>query len=223
MAEHTKIVEFYGLPGCGKTTLCKLLKEQYEKKGYKIGLINDATKSCTIPHLLKVVSINNIWGFINWCHSIMKVSHTSFNIAGSPYKRMLIYKCIRSFSQYDYIFIEHGIVQSIVSSLYGVDNYKIFMNRSICKSLLNFESADIFIYCQVTIEESFKRIKKRNRKSSGRFDQLPEDELADILTEQADQFNLLANKLKVIGHRNEYVSNNNSLEECLKDVSRLIG
>ena len=222
MAEYTKIVEFYGLPGCGKTTICSLLRKHFENKGYRVGLLNEVTKICSVYHLVSVISYKDIALLFKWCYSIMNDSHTSFKIARAPYKRQLIYRCIKMYSDYDYVFIEHGVVQSIVSALYGTKDYTSFLNKMICNKLLQSSSVDMFIYCHVAVEEAFKRIRIRNRKSSGRFDQKPDNMLSYVLEQQSGQFDKLTGIIKDVGLDVECFNGDSRIDICVENTLNIL-
>ena len=187
MAKYTKIIEFYGLPGCGKTTLCNILKESYIKKGYKVGVLTDATKQCSFFRIILVLRLSYLTKFFSVFLNYIK-NHIPFNYASAPYKRLMIYQCVKSFSDYDYVFIEHGVVQSMVSALYGFKSPIEILNNPIYKKYLSIIPVDKYVYCKITPEKAFERIRIRNRKSSGRFDQMEDDSLKELLLTQSFQF-----------------------------------
>lgn len=223
MAKHTKIIELYGLPGCGKTTLCIKLKKVYELNGYKVGLINEASKTCTFTHVLSVLLLKDIIALFRWFYNILRGGNMINKISLSPYKRLLIYRCIKGYSDCDYVFIEHGIIQCIVSSIYGIKDDDSLLNKSICKLFLHKDFVDMFLYCHVTPEEAFKRIRIRNRKNSGRFDQMQDNMLNDILIKQSHQFELLTSKLEGFGYEIKTIDGNVSPDNCVKKATIIIG
>ena len=222
MAKYTKVIEFYGLPGCGKTTLCERLKEQCERDGYTAGVLTDVTKIGTLPCLLRAFSLKDLCWLTKWCISIKMDNHSSFKIAIAPYKRLLIYRCAKLFSNYDYVFIEHGVVQSMVSALYGTIDYHFVLEKSFSIRLLENTQADLFVNCHVEVQEAFKRIRIRNRTTSGRFDQMPDSKLMTILDEQMGEFGFLSKQLDEIGHHVEWIDNGLSLESSLENCRKLI-
>ena len=198
MAKHTQIIEFYGLPGCGKTTLCNSLKELYLKKGYKVGILTDATKQCSF---LRVILVFKLYYLIKFSCILMNYVKNGIplNYAFSPFKRLLIYRCVKSFSDYDYFFIEHGVIQSMVSALYGYNSPIAIHNNPTYGKYLSVIPVDNYIYCKISQEKALERIRIRNRKSSGRFDQMPNDSLKELLLTQScqfDEFNMMLNELE---------------------------
>lgn len=224
MAEHTKIIEFFGLPGCGKTTLCTNLKNNAEEKGYMAGLINGISKVCTIRHILSVLSLGDIPLLVKWCIIVLRNNHRINSLLIiSPYKRLLIYRCIMAYSDFDYVFIEHGVVQSIVSALYGSQKPYSILESRICETLLANTKVAMFMYCEVSSETSLKRIKERNRRGYGRFDQMEEESLLTILNAQHHYFNKLLLKLEKLQLRSESINNSCGIEEVVNRARKSIG
>lgn len=220
MAKHTQIIEFYGLPGCGKTTLCNILKESYINKGYKVGVLTDATKQCSFLRIILVLKLSYLTKFFSIFRNYLK-NHIPINYALSPYKRLMIYQCVKSFSDYDFVFIEHGVVQSMVSALYGFKSPVAISNNPTYKKYLSIIPVDKYIYCKITLEKAFERIRIRNRKSSGRFDQMEDDSLKELLLTQSsqfDEFNMILNELRKDVH---CIDSANQLDISLNQIKKI--
>lgn len=221
MAKHTQIIEFYGLPGCGKTTLCNILKESYIKKGYKVGVLTDATKQCSFLRIILIFRIRYLTKFFSIFWNYEK-NHIPFNYALSPYKRLMIYQCVRYFSDYDYVFIEHGVVQSLVSALYGFKSPIAILNNPIYKKYLSIIPVDKYVYCKITPEKAFERIRIRNRKSSGRFDQMEDDSLKELLLTQSCQFDDFSFLLNGLINNVHCIDSDCQLEVSLNQIEEII-
>lgn len=221
MAKYTKIIEFYGLPGCGKTTLCNILKESYIKKGYKVGVLTDATKQCSFLRIILVLRLSYLTKFFGIFLNYVK-NNIPFNYALSPYKRLLIYQCVKSFSDYDYVFIEHGVIQSMVSALYGYNSPIIILNNPTYGKYLSLIPVDKYIYCKISSEKAYERIRIRDRKSSGRFDQMPDDSLKELLITQSSQFDEFNLILKEFGKDVQSIDSGNRLDVSLNHINTIV-
>lgn len=171
MATHTKIIEFYGIPACGKSTLAKYIKDNLSST-YKVGLKYDMTREAREMHGLKFllsVRLYDIFNAIRLHFSIpndIKRSDLSlFNLI----KFNIYYRFVSLFSSKDFYFIDHGIVQNCIS----YQNSKALFDLDIfVKSIshcLNCGINIIFVHCKIDPEDALIRMKTRGR-NSGHID-----------------------------------------------------
>lgn len=165
--------ELYGLPGCGKTTVSRLLVKQLREEGYKVADFTDIFLKYSRGYLRKWEFIKllflikeyplfyHLWRLFKECNCKNKRRLSNLMI--------LIHRIIRvkKNSDYDIIFLEEGVIQFISSLVYLE---KIRDNDRICKivSRLNKIVKIQPIYCCLDIELSLERIMGRER-SGDRF------------------------------------------------------
>lgn len=191
MAKHTKIIEFFGLPACGKSTLqqelCndrpRLFEKPFKPKGLKERILFTL---CFSPRLLflalKVASFSNY-----------------------PLKTTL--RCVRSLiyikysakrSNRAYIAVDHGIIQTTVSFENGsnlhLDEKKLNVMNKLIKETQRMMDIS-FVYCNVDISIALDRIKKRNR-NEGRIDMLKEEQRESAYRSEKERFDFFYNHLK---------------------------
>lgn len=218
MGAHTKIIEFYGLPGCGKTTICNKLREIYETKGYRVAVLPDAANHFSWLSLLKILSFKDcvlLFRFV----SLLYKYHVCRNLVLSPIRRLLIYRCAKMKKEYDFIFIDHGAVQSIVRALYDTPCPIDIINSSVIKDLLMINPVDKYVCCQLTPKVAFSRMRSRNRTNSGTFDQFPDDQLKKVLEGHNTIFENTDRLLRNLHLNMKVIDCVKTLEECIQEAS----
>lgn len=200
MEQHTKIIEFFGLPGCGKSTLENFLIEEESADTWLFCKMSDlTTKYRKTSFLFKIKNFPYKTFFILFL-LLCKLPLVSFNnlrIYGGFFRIVLAYSYAKNTYSTSYVVIDHGIIQSIVSVLYGHSQY----NLKNCKKSLSW-LADCFCdvsyyFCSIDPSECLKRLRQRNRKNSGRLDSICDDvSLLHNLSIQKKQFEILASYLQ---------------------------
>lgn len=170
MAAYTKIIDLFGIPACGKSTLSNCLA----------GRSNEALRISTLQgcilndkkivwRLLRSLSLNILWAGIRFRFSApfdkkrRDVSLMSF------LKHGLYYNYVRRFSDYDVVIVDHGDIQSIVTLERGEDLHDKPKFVKACSRYLNSSLANIYVYCRISAEESLYRMNSRQR-DNGRID-----------------------------------------------------
>lgn len=174
MAAIVKVIEFYGLPGCGKTTLRSNLLFSHSKQ---VGSIEDV-----------MILYNNEPFFYRLFHLpikqwfllsifLMTMPHKrknskSFYVA--LYYKVLAYTYCATKSPLDFVVVDHGIVQQLGSILHNMD-YRL-SDKSMKRFIMFLNSIEktIFTYCQISSELSLNRIRFRKR-DGGRVDAVMND------------------------------------------------
>lgn len=217
----TKIIEFYGLPGSGKTTLCVRLKDVFEKMGYRVGLLSDTVISIGFSKLLSLISFHDLLLFIRL---VIKLSWAKVpnNLVLSPIRRILRYKQIKRTDDYDFLFIEHGVVQSMVRALLEVQSPLVCLHASTEKSILKLVPAEGFVYCKLTSDEAFLRVRSRNRKNSGTFDQYPDESLRMVLEKHSPIFEEIRSIVSDCFKYSTEVDCSCSIDCCVHDLTYFI-
>ena len=170
MAAYTKIIDLFGIPACGKTTLSNCLAER-SNEALRIStlqgcILNDKK---IVWRLLRSLSLNILWAGIRFRFSApfdkkrRDVSLMSF------LKHGLYYNYVRRFSDYDIVIVDHGDIQSIITLERGENLHNKPEFVKACSRYLNSSLADIYIYCSISAEEALSRMHNRQR-DNGRID-----------------------------------------------------
>lgn len=184
MPDRTTIIEFEGLAGCGKSTLCEELKVRLSKQGYNVIYIDEKPfrsifhdfKRIHLHRYLQTFSINILYNTLK----LMLKTHQY-----SKYKHF--YKLYELCATYNYlnkyktshkqvIVCDEGIIQSLVS-IWGYDAPKTFteIENSAILTFLSFAPSTNSFVCDISIEDDILRIRKRGRKH-GRLNIIKNDE-----------------------------------------------
>lgn len=193
MEPHSKIVEFYGLPGCGKTTLTNyLIESEYNIDSQKFGRINILFDNFKNLSFLKKVSV---LPFKAWYYSfrfiltVPRIPVRKWKLYRSFFYIPLVYSMKSINLVPSYILVDHGIFQSAQSLIYGRADTLSDRSWRLLLKIATLIKIDFAIYCDIPTSVSLERIRKRNRKGNGRLDMLEDDSyLIQILEKQAHLF-----------------------------------
>ena len=201
MAAHTIIVDLFGIPACGKTSLAEYISEHYGRE----------IKIATIHQLVKEAKRNKFALFTsNPIKHIFAAMILRLNVPFEKKRKDVFfwgwpshdkyYSYAKKYSDYNLILVDHGDIQSIVTLERGDDLHKNENFVKLCSNYLSTSSADVYVYCKVDIMEAFKRMNIRNR-GKGRIDML-KDPASQIkaLEEEKNRFDFLAELLRKDGH-----------------------
>lgn len=186
MEGDVRIVEFFGLPGSGKTTLCN---ELMGFSNIKFGKIEDIIDLYHHESLLWKLSHFPIKSSLKLLLFLLLMPNKNNNTRDYYYSLFILtmtYYYSKHQRQFDFIAVDHGLMQQLSSIFLNMDFH--ISERSLKRYVSFFESCkvDIPIYCQITKEEAFERIKHRNRRDSGRIDAMMDDakETLEILQKE---------------------------------------
>ena len=116
-SNHTEpiIIEFNGLPGCGKSTICRQLKKNLEDSGHNVFLTYE--RKFTLHNLYWILLNPKYWGIILKTlryANLFKKQRSLFRILHlASFVRM--YSHFISDNQKGILIIDQGILQSIIS------------------------------------------------------------------------------------------------------------
>lgn len=223
------LIDFFGFPGCGKSTIAKKIYEDFRKKNIDIMLFNnneyvdEKVHSNIILKYIRILLPKNLLFMWNIIIKGPKLNKERIILKQSLKER--IWKKLRLVILYDsfvnkkmdkIILVDQGIIQDFV-------DYILYRNASdeyIMKYLNYFESENnkiIFVDCNIEKDTAIERIKKRNRNMFS-FDKLSEEKLNEILDLQKNKLDkvisLINNKIISI-----YMSKD-LLEENAKNIER---
>lgn len=177
MATNTIVVELFGFPGCGKTTLCSNIKEA---KCIKVAdfedVLNDWSKA-TITHKLRSLPFLVICRCILFFLSTKILPSKNRRIYYDIIRRAILAKFAKQLSKYDFVFFDHGFLQGMHSFFYGHE--KDLNKQSQCRIRRITESLSryvgLHIYCQLPIDVTIQRLQSRNSSAHSRMDYLRHD------------------------------------------------
>lgn len=222
-----KIIEFNGLPGCGKTTISKALFSSMLRQGIFPVYYNDIHLKFPSKIRERVTHIFKHWNFreIQCLHRISRCfKKIPFR---EKWMRVLYAEQIasnyRAFQSEEKICIaDQGLVQAVISIGYTHD----FKSAASKNDFVKFSSEFlgpyfdqvIIVNTQVAPRESLKRLRSRE-KNYGRFDSIASDSvLLSSLQKQEELFQFLRDGCLV----NKNVIYLNSSDSPVENVVRIV-
>lgn len=182
------IIEFNGLPGCGKSTVCRALENLLNEK--KITTSQRYYRKAHHQHFSSLLFDYHSWiiTFIAILYSLtikpLRVRKLYPFVLASFYR---MYRNFRSDNKNTVLLVDQGVIQAFVS-LSFLDDLKI--NR-LCKWLVMFYCSQkvkfVRIDCNSNIESAAHRIKSRLQHGI-RFEKMTDDELSKNMLQQCGSF-----------------------------------
>lgn len=163
------IIDFFGLPGSGKSTISHLLAERLRYEGYKVQeptYYLDHELNPWIRKIYKLLiffkySITNPLVTIQCINIIRNHSHYGLSMLSQIVNIIIKLYYINNDSQWNYIIFDEGLTQSAISlgvndikNTYNDDVYKLY---NICKNKTNVYR----IYVKSTIDQALKNLNLR--------------------------------------------------------------
>jgi hypothetical protein len=196
MATHTKILDLFGIPACGKSTLAKNVCYNCDS-GLKV---------ITLSHLIGVAKKNN--------SRLLKAMPLKYFLAGlrlrllAPFNKTHLripfinwpsharyYWYAKRYTDYDIVIADHGDIQDFVSLEGGVDLHKQKKFSEECSKYIKSSLADIYVYCKIDPKEALTRIRQRGREA-GRIDMIEDyDKQLQALKDEKKRFDFFAQML----------------------------
>lgn len=222
MGAHTKIIDLFGTPACGKSTLAIYIKENSEiKVGIKKDIVKESKQIFCYKYLLSF-RLKEILSCAKYHFAIPKHKRRK----GSPLYNFILnynyYNFISNYSNYDAVVIDNSLVQSIIShqnaaDLLGNPNFK-----ERVKEILSSPENTIYVWCDIMPEVSLERMEYRGR-YKGRIDlQTDRDNKLKALNEEREQCRQYYNLLKQIGAKVVVLDCNKSTNEIAEEFFRKI-
>lgn len=196
--ENTKIIEFNGLPGCGKTTLCDEFIQQSPEK--KISYINSlGVEIKRIPFFTRVTNFPYKACLLVLCmfFTTPLLPLKEISIYKNTLKFVIYYRFAHNLNQYDFLLEDHGLIQCIVSFFYRREKYfKPFHSRLVLRLYLQIKPT-VIVFCNVSARTAVKRMEKRNR-HGGRIDRIKDSsEKLSTLEKQKIFFDIILKELEI--------------------------
>lgn len=173
-SSHKTIIEFNGLPGCGKSTVGKEL--------YNMLPPGKATYPYVLPIGKFWLIIKSIFDgsiiFIFYCLLILRKFKSSsrkeklYLLIGAYYHFQL-YKHFLDYSDKEYMIVDQGLVQDVISFAYcdSIKSKK-YVSKMMNFCFRKFEKSLCIINCDIDIETSLNRISYRGKTDGSRLDKL---------------------------------------------------
>lgn len=226
MATHTKIIDLFGIPACGKTSLAT-----YMNKKQINGLLYASAREA--HHEMKQASIFKIAKCFSFRSIISAIRFITYFTYSKKRRDLPVIKWLRDsvfrsfyhkYSKYDVVLIDHGAVQTFVSWERGEDYHDdIEFQRRVLDYLNNIESS-IFVFCDVSTQTSIERIRKRGR-DHGRLDMLlrtNEESIHKELDAERNRFQRLSELIKGNGNKLIVLNSNGTIDDIAVELSNII-
>ena len=218
--ENTKIIEFNGLPGCGKTTLCnEFIRQSPGKRISFIYFVSDEIKR--IPFFARVTNFPYKACFWVLCmfFTTPLLPLKEIRIYKNTLKFVINYRFAHLLNQYDFLLEDHGLIQCVVSFFYRREKYfKPFHSWLVQRLYLEIKPT-VIVFCNISAQIAIKRMEKRNR-NAGRIDRIKDSsEKLSALEKQNIFFDIIIKKIE-IGSGTELLCLNmeNSTEAICRDL-----
>ena len=222
---HPIIIELFGLPGCGKTTLRdNLVKYSGRDRTYSL-MTELSSQYRHLPFWRKIQHIpwKMWWLLLRFFMSMPLLPLKEWVY----YKVFFSFALIYSYSRYakgsSFIIVDHGFVQAVVSLMHGhltrLSKNQEIRFIEITRLLPNTK----FVYCKLPAEVSFQRIRSRKR-DVGRLDVLKDDELLrNQLIEEKYIFESLYEGFNALGYQKCYMLDSAlSVDNCVNNLTDII-
>ncbi|QRN85500.1 AAA family ATPase [Clostridia bacterium] len=186
------LVEFNGLPGCGKTTIANELLEELRSLGYAV-----ATHKELLHHRVKVKKLDLFKSLLDARNRkffnaslLLCFSTRPFKLGRIQYARnayvyyYTVHICRKERKEYDFIICDQGLLQVILSIIHMDKINKPKTVQKMLEDAFAGLGTVILVNCKVKIDTAKERIRLRKLKC-GRLDYITEDEkLVSALTRQ---------------------------------------
>ncbi|MCR5206174.1 MAG: AAA family ATPase [Lachnospiraceae bacterium] len=190
-----KVIEFFGVPGSGKTTYSQRLIRQLKEKGNKVLIYGDYKQYNYKKLILKALTHRAGRSFC--LHMLLLVFKNRLLTKADVLKRGIY--CLSFIGFYlsnkgkGYIVMDEGVVQGAVSALYTYNKRPVDF-RGLVKALSKLSGRYVFI--DISPQEASSRISLRNTPGHGRLDDIGDvDERIGIITHQSENFRDFYNAL----------------------------
>ncbi|MEN6460260.1 MAG: hypothetical protein ABFC94_02675 [Syntrophomonas sp.] len=228
MENHIKqgiIIEFFGLPGSGKTTLANMFADKLEQSGYSIQKsIYRINNECnTIARLLiktyttLCFTLNNfpfIYNLFSFIYEEKNIFRNLKDIIKQWINICFVLNYINKGNETDIVIADQGVIQAAISISFYHKN--IDLNSIIKRLISQISKNQVFIYVHVDIEKDLKRLKNRKNGKS----RLEKENNTIIKTMQLQkiesQCNTIANSFKCI-----VIDNNESYSAELSTTNNI--
>ena len=190
--EKTVFIDFNGLPGSGKTTICSLVMTYLEQKGYPVlflqkEIITLSKKKYLMPFLILKEMLA---GAANLVHSYTKLFFTlegmkaeGFKQTFAALKNCMLARRIERNCDEPFVITDQCIVQNLLSCVYNHPGYDLEAAENLLSECIRQLRPIIFVNINTDVDTAYARMTTRQKKN-GRLDHLSGDKLHDALSTQ---------------------------------------
>ena len=203
MESYTKIIELYGIPACGKSTLANSFYSQY-KEDCNIATSRDSWHEIKKSSVLKKIKSLHLKSFID-CYRLCRLFPRTEARKDMSIMITLLNTYIRNFqckySDYDIIINDSSLIQQIVSWERGENFHNRIDFVNMVNSYLDNFKDIIYVYCTLDVNIALKRIRHRGR-NEGRLDKLIISNPDGIVSEyknEVERFDMITSILEKEG------------------------
>lgn len=190
-----KYIEFIGIPGVGKTTVCNSVCSQLSDYGYKVCNLSQFSywSHSNMKKIFAVIdSLLNfkLWNSYKKCYKLTKIYQKKVLFCKYFWLLVLITNQLYKFSKknrYDYIIFDEGIAQIITSISHEKD---LVINKYLTDFICVLEKYNIkpaLIQCNLGFQECINRIRSRGEKFAVRFSREKSDNKLLLLLQCKDK------------------------------------
>ena len=221
MEPSSVIIDFYGLPGCGKTTLCKELIRQSPETIIDVESIWLSYWKQSWLKRLSEIPLSKIVKLLVLFLKSPKLSKKERNIYWGFIIHILSYNHFKR-TNYRVLVSDNGLVQDIVSLFYKKESRFSEKHVKAFSNLIMKYDNLYQVYCDIPVRLSLERIRTRNR-NKGRLDLIEDnDSLENALAVQSDFFLKMNKLLNSINLDFRTVNMNNGVETIVEQVKSIL-
>lgn len=200
MAAHTQIIDLYGIPACGKTTLAEYMAS-HPINGLRVVTMHDCMHSALKNKwkLVKSVSLKNIGASIRLKFSAPLDKKRRYVSLLSIVMMGVYRKYVRKYTDFDVVVSDHGDVQQFVSLERGDDLHETKKFIKACAHYLDASLTTAYVDCKIDAETALQRMNDRGREK-GRIDLIGDQNVKlQELEKEIKHFDFWASFLKQRG------------------------
>lgn len=177
MAAYTQIIDLYGIPACGKSTLAQYMAS-HPVGGLKVAAMTECILAARKDKWkwLRSLSLRDLFASIRLKYAATLDKKRKV----IPLWKVIIMgwfkNYVRKFTDYDIVVTDHGDIQSFVSLERGDNLHESKKFRDACQRYLDVSLSTTYVYCKVTADVALRRMNGRGR-SAGRIDLMEDQSL----------------------------------------------
>ncbi|MDB8555547.1 hypothetical protein PNU17_07195 [Turicibacter sanguinis] len=180
-----QVIEFNGLPGCGKSTVVNSLKQSMELVNQTF-LYNELSQCIPKSKFKKIIHCLKKWSFLELIYFLKIANSINKKIDKTQIKRIFIAEEIcsnyRQFkSMQGYCLVDQGILQAILSIIhtYEIKDYK-KLECYVMKIIYKYKDDIVFVNSISSTSLALDRIRYRNFDNGSRMNFITSDRELEI-------------------------------------------
>lgn len=224
MGKYTKIIELYGVPACGKTTLSQAIEKWSKRKGLTVQNYNNAIddlKRISFAKCLSCISVKSLYYALYFLYFFIPRNQLRRRMTYVGWLKMsFLANFYRKYTDYDLVISDEGVIQRIISWKSGIDEHSEAIDKVIVKYLKSLRSIQ-YIYCQVDINLAMERLLSRQG-SNGRLTKIKSnEELHAQYVFEDDQFIHYTDILVLLDKKVMMLDTTQPIEKLVEQMEKL--